>query len=126
MYNNMTAQMASPRIPDGWSVVRKMAIDHPTNSGIGGALCKNDATGRYALIAAGVVASCPQDWARDHDETNVRSIRATTAMSQAKFAAYLDIPKRTIENWEAGLRKCPDYVLSLIRYRIEHDPTWRA
>lgn len=121
MYSSMTAQMASPRIPDGWKVVRRMALDHPTNPGTGGALCKNDSTGIYALISAGIVVSCPQDWARDHDETNIRSIRAQIGMTQASFSELLGIPKRTIEDWEAGRRKCPDYVLDLIRFRVEHD-----
>ena len=50
-----------------------------------------------------------------------REIRDMTGLSQAAFAAALNIPKRTIENWESGARKCPEYVTALIEYRVRHD-----
>lgn len=51
----------------------------------------------------------------------IREIRDLTGLSQAAFAAALNIPKRTIENWESGARKCPEYVTALIEYRVRHD-----
>lgn len=51
----------------------------------------------------------------------LRSIRESTGLSQAKFSTALGIPKRSIENWEAGDRECPDYLIDLIRFRVEHD-----
>ena len=44
----------------------------------------------------------------------IKSIRARTGLSQAAFAARYEIPKRTIENWESGLRTPPPYVLRLL------------
>ena len=36
------------------------------------------------------------------DETNpIRTIRAETGLTQAGFSAYLGIPRRTLEDWEA-------------------------
>ena len=54
-------------------------------------------------------------------ENPIRAIRAGTGLSQVAFGAALHIPRRTIEEWEAGGRKCPPYVVELIAYRVRHD-----
>ena len=54
-------------------------------------------------------------------ENPIRAIRAGTGLSQVAFGAALHIPRRTIEEWEAGNRKCPQYVVELIAYRVHHD-----
>lgn len=41
----------------------------------------------------------------------IRAIRARTGLSQEAFARVYEIPKRTVENWEAGTR-CPPPTLS--------------
>ena len=51
----------------------------------------------------------------------IRAIRAETGLSQVAFGAALHIPRRTIEEWEAGNRNCPPYVVELIAYRVQHD-----
>lgn len=51
----------------------------------------------------------------------IRTIRAETGLSQVAFGAALHIPRRTIEEWEAGNRSCPPYVVELIAYRVQHD-----
>ena len=53
----------------------------------------------------------------------IKEIRATTGLSQTKFGKMLNIPLRTIQDWEQGARQCPAYVQELIAYRVEHDPT---
>jgi len=52
----------------------------------------------------------------------IKEIRQSTGLSQAKFCEALNIPKRTVQDWEQGLRKCPEYVMELIAYRVAHDP----
>ena len=60
------------------------------------------------------------------DETNpIREIRAGTGLSQVAFGEALHIPRRTIEEWEAGNRKCPHYVVELIAFRVQHDDILR-
>lgn len=54
---------------------------------------------------------------------SIKDIRSSTGLSQSQFSAALNIPKRTIEDWEQGKRKCPEYVAELIEYRIVNDPT---
>lgn len=45
----------------------------------------------------------------------IKKLRAETGLNQSKFAAYFEIPKRTIEDWERGARKPPEYVVSMMR-----------
>lgn len=51
----------------------------------------------------------------------VKQLRALTGMTQQAFAEYFKIPHRTIQNWEGGQRKCPDYLSSLIKYKLENE-----
>lgn len=37
-------------------------------------------------------------------EINVAAIRQTTGLTQAKFADWIGVSKRTVENWEQGRR----------------------
>jgi len=37
-------------------------------------------------------------------EIDVAAIRQTTGLSQAKFASWIGVSKRTVENWEQGRR----------------------
>lgn len=52
-------------------------------------------------------------------------IRESTGLSQSKFSAALNIPVRTLQQWEIGARSCPEYVVELIAYRVQHDPVFR-
>ena len=51
----------------------------------------------------------------------IKEMRTASGMTQQAFAGYFGIPKRSIENWEGGKRECPDYLLSLVRYKLEHE-----
>ena len=42
-------------------------------------------------------------------------------MTQKVFAEYFGIPKRTVENWEGDQRKCPEYLLSLMAYKLRNE-----
>ncbi|WP_022750493.1 helix-turn-helix domain-containing protein [Lachnobacterium bovis] len=46
----------------------------------------------------------------------LKNIRADLGLNRKQFSEYMDIPIRTLEEWEAGRRKMPDYVLRLILY----------
>jgi putative transcriptional regulator len=49
----------------------------------------------------------------------IKSIRSRTGLSQASFAARYDIPKRTVEAWEAGDRTPPPYVIRLLAAAVD-------
>ena len=46
-------------------------------------------------------------------------LRNSTGMSRKDFCAYFEIPYRTLQDWELGNRKMPDYLLRLMAYKIE-------
>lgn len=52
----------------------------------------------------------------------IKAIRASTGLSQADFARVYEIPKRTIENWEAGSRTPPPYVIRLLELAVKALP----
>lgn len=51
----------------------------------------------------------------------IKEIREYSGLSQAKFSEKYGIPKRSLENWESGSRKCPDYVVSLLERAVKSD-----
>jgi DNA-binding transcriptional regulator YiaG len=40
-------------------------------------------------------------------------------LTQKQVSEITGIPVRTIQNWEAGVRKCPDYVTNMAVMLIE-------
>ena len=50
-----------------------------------------------------------------------KELRAKSGMTQKQFSEYFGIPKRTIENWEGGQRKCPQYLLDLMEYKLNNE-----
>lgn len=52
----------------------------------------------------------------------IKEIRLSTGLSQSKFCEALNIPIRTVQDWEQGKRQCPEYVAELIAYRVANDP----
>jgi DNA-binding transcriptional regulator YiaG len=51
----------------------------------------------------------------------LKNIRTDLGLNRKQFSEYMDIPIRTLEEWEAGRRKMPDYVLRLILYYSDND-----
>ncbi len=49
----------------------------------------------------------------------LKDLRELKGMNRREFSEYMGIPLRTMEEWEAGRRKMPDYVLRLITYRVK-------
>ena len=49
---------------------------------------------------------------------NIKELRKSIGLSQAKFSDQFGIPKRTLQDWESGSRKPPQYVMSLLEYAI--------
>ena len=52
---------------------------------------------------------------------DIREMRTRLGDTQSEFAARYNIPFRTVQNWETGLRKPPEYILSLLEDRIRED-----
>ena len=58
---------------------------------------------------------------RDDIVMNVKDLRKKTGLSQSKFANLFNIPVRTIQQWEQGVRKPPDYVIFMMEKIIITD-----
>lgn len=46
-------------------------------------------------------------------------LRKSTGMNRRVFAEYFGIPYRTVQDWELGNRKMPEYLLRLLAYKIQ-------
>lgn len=58
---------------------------------------------------------------------DIKELRQSTGLSQTRFGQLLGgIPLRTIQNWENGVRQCPEWVVELIAYRVENDAALKA
>ena len=51
----------------------------------------------------------------------IRDMRILLGDTQSEFASRYGVPFRTIQNWEAGIRTPPNYVLDLLGQRICKD-----
>ncbi|MBP3782281.1 MAG: DUF4316 domain-containing protein [Butyrivibrio sp.] len=72
----------------------------------------------------GVVPAAPQHMEQSADTNDMTQgerfiqLRESTGMSRKEFADYLDIPYRTMQDWERDVRIMPAYVFSLIEYKV--------
>lgn len=46
----------------------------------------------------------------------LKKIREDLGLNRTEFSHYVGIPLRSLEEWEAGRRQMPDYVLRLLTY----------
>lgn len=51
----------------------------------------------------------------------IREMRQRLGDTQSEFAARYQIPFRTVQNWESGVRRPPDYMVNLLEHRIRED-----
>lgn len=51
----------------------------------------------------------------------IKEMLERSGWTQKRFAEYFGIPYRTVQNWVAGTRECPDYVRILLQYKLEHE-----
>ena len=45
----------------------------------------------------------------------------SSGMTHKQLSERFGIPKRTIEDWSRGVRKCPEYVVNMMIELIEKD-----
>lgn len=48
-------------------------------------------------------------------------ILSESKMKLKEFSEYFGIPYRTVQDWKAERRKCPEYLLSLMEYKLKHE-----
>lgn len=55
-----------------------------------------------------------------------KELREKSGMNKTDFSKYFGIPYRTVQNWELGLRECPEYLLDLMQYKLEKEDIAKA
>jgi DNA-binding transcriptional regulator YiaG len=50
-----------------------------------------------------------------------KELRKLSGMNQTEYAAYFGIPRRTVQNWDLGVRACPSYILALMEYKLRNE-----
>lgn len=51
----------------------------------------------------------------------IRELREQTGMTRKDFAVHVGIPLRTVEDWEAGRRRPPEYIPRLMSYQLKYE-----
>lgn len=52
---------------------------------------------------------------------SIREMRTQLGLTQSEFAKRYNIPFRTIQNWETGMRTPPEYITILLEDRVRED-----
>ena len=52
--------------------------------------------------------------------SKIKEERLKLGLTQHQLAEITGIPFRTIQNWETGQRKCPEYVEKLLLFYLEN------
>jgi len=50
----------------------------------------------------------------------IKDKRIELGLTQQQLSDLTGVPFRTIQNWEIGQRKCPEYVERLLLFYLEH------
>lgn len=50
-----------------------------------------------------------------------KELRELSQMNMKQFAEYFNIPYRTVQDWEYGKRQCNDYIIELMKYKLENE-----
>ena len=48
----------------------------------------------------------------------IKELRTACGMTQKELSDYFNIPRRSIEDWEAKKRTPPEYLVELIEYKL--------
>lgn len=52
---------------------------------------------------------------------SIRDMRMQLGETQSEFALRYNIPFRTVQNWENGVRRPPEYLVELLEQRVQSD-----
>lgn len=77
----------------------------------------------YDMMVDVKIKASESDLAPKEDTASIiKEMRSSTGLTQAEFAKkYYDIPIGTLRDWEQGRREVSNYVIELLRFKIEHE-----
>lgn len=67
----------------------------------------------------------------DDNDNPIKDARSMLKMTQAEYAEFIGVPKRTLEDWESQKSNPKPYVLEMImeksfaRFEIENEKRWK-
>lgn len=64
-------------------------------------------------------ATCGERWINMESKDFIIELRDSTGMTRREFCEYFQIPYRTLQDWELGNRKMPDYLFRLMEYKLQ-------
>lgn len=50
-----------------------------------------------------------------------KELRKLSKMNMTQFANYFNIPYRTVQDWEYEKRQCNNYIIELMKYKLENE-----
>lgn len=50
-----------------------------------------------------------------------RYLHMLSEMPLESLSAFFNIPQDRLDAWDTGTEECPDYLLELMRYKLEHE-----
>ena len=54
-----------------------------------------------------------------------KEVFESSGMTYTEFSRFFNIPYRTLMNWASGSRACPQYLLDLMKYKIDNEKAKR-
>lgn len=57
----------------------------------------------------------------DGNKEKIKSLRKATGLTQKEFAEYFEMSQRTLENWESGKAEPADYIIKLMKYKLQNE-----
>lgn len=82
--------------------------------------CWDAVNGNHEEVNA-LVRSEARDNAQMSMGERFQNLRGSTGMNRKEFAEWLDIPYRTMQDWERNVATMPAYVFALIEYKVQHE-----
>lgn len=52
---------------------------------------------------------------------DIKELQEKSGMNLTEFSKFFNIPYRTLQHWVHGERKCPDYIIELMAYKLEKE-----
>lgn len=55
----------------------------------------------------------------NNNALTVRQLKEKAKMTAREFADFFEMPKRTVEAWQSGRNKPPEYLVKLMEYKLK-------
>lgn len=88
--------------------VYEVEVEEQTTTDMIHELVSTSSSAEIEAIAANVA---PKSWKKN---ISIQQFIKTSGMTHKELSDRFGIPKRTIEDWSRGARKCPDYVVNMM------------